>query len=235
MTTEIIICPANPSGIDSVAPKLVALRTDMREVAAGDRCGQDAGHRDVRPRPRWRRRQALGPRAGCYKRASGADAAARGACTDAAAVQHSHAVRSEEHEHNTGCAIDVMRGFTLPQANMVMLRCRAVREMLSSVEAFRGNSSNAQQSEARPSVPAASAVPIHDFPSDFGMSAAAPRPAVSQTGPSGPSAGPSHDPFNMLGMPAPAPKPMQSDTGFADFVGASTASRPTHTGHDSLI
>ncbi len=124
---------------------------------------------------------------------------------------------------------------TSSQANMAMLFCRAVREMLSSVEAFRGSNSNAQQFEARPSVPAASGVPTHDFGSDFGMNAAAPRPAVSHTSPPGPSAGPSHDPFNMLGMPAPAPKPMQSDTGFADFVGASTASRPTHTGHDSLI
>ena len=118
--------------------------------------------------------------------------------------------------------------------NMLALLCRAVREMLSSVEAFRG-SSMPQQSEARPSVPAASAAPIHDFGSNFGMSAAAPRPAGGQSGTLAPKPGPSHDPFNMLSMPAPAQKPMQSDTGFADFVGASDASKPTHTGHDSLI
>ena len=134
----------------------------------------------------------------------------------------------------------------VPKARAIwLLRCRdpihmrfcsrrAVREMLSSVEAFRG-SSNAQQSEARNSVPAAAGVPTHDFGSDFGMNAAVPRPAGVQPSPLASMSGSAHDPFNMLSMPAPAPKPMQQETGFADFVGASTASKPTHTGHDSLI
>ena len=106
--------------------------------------------------------------------------------------------------------------------------------MLTNVEAFRSNSQS-QQGEARPSGAAAPGVSNYDFGGDLGMSAPAAKPAVSRSGTAAPLGGPSHDPFNMLAAPAPARKPMQPDTGFADFVGAAPGSKPTHTGHDSLI
>ena len=109
--------------------------------------------------------------------------------------------------------------------------CRAVRELLTSVEALRGT---AQQPEV-PSAGTASAVPAHSFGSDFGMSTSATVP-MKQAGQAKATSSPA-DPFNMLGTPALAAPPARQaeDTGFADFVGSSTGSKPTHTGYDSLI
>ena len=112
------------------------------------------------------------------------------------------------------------------------MRCRAVRELLSSVDAFRGRA-NVQQPEV-PSAAAASAMPAQDLSSEFGMSAGAAMPTVNQIGSS--RATPSSaDPFNMLVTPALTPAAKAQDTGFADFVGSTAGSKASHTGYDSLI
>ena len=111
---------------------------------------------------------------------------------------------------------------------------RAVREMLSSVETFRGMG-NTQQPDVRPSASVAPATPDLDFGGTFITGTSTATPGASQAGSVKPLAGTSHDPFNMLAAHAPAQKPMQADMGFADFQSAIATSKPTHTGHDSLI